>query len=67
MVNITMAIPEELHKLMKKHKEIKWTEVARQAIIRKATEMEAAKDPLRYYALKRLAEEGDDAEDLFEF
>ena len=67
MVNMTMAIPEELHKLMKKHKEIKWTEVAREAIIRKATEVEAAKDPLTHYMLKRLVEEGDDAEDLFEF
>jgi len=29
---MTLAIPEELHKIIKKHKEIKWTEIARQAI-----------------------------------
>ena len=32
MTNMTLAIPEELHKLMRKHKHIKWSEVARKAI-----------------------------------
>lgn len=64
---MTMAIPTQLHKLMKKHPEIKWTEVARQAIEKKAMLIEAEKDPLRYYALKRWAEEGEDAHELFEF
>ena len=32
MTNMTLAIPEELHKLMRRHKHIKWSEVARQAI-----------------------------------
>jgi hypothetical protein len=32
MVNITLSIPEELHQLIKKHNEIKWSEVARQAM-----------------------------------
>jgi hypothetical protein len=32
MTNMTLAIPEELHKIMKKHSEIKWSEVARKAI-----------------------------------
>jgi hypothetical protein len=67
MVNVTLSVPEKTHKVMKKHKEIRWTEVARQAIIKKANEIELAKDPLRYHSLKRLAKEGDDAEKLFEF
>ncbi len=33
MSNITLSIPEEIHKVMKKHKEVKWSEVARKAII----------------------------------
>ena len=33
-----MAIPKELHDKMKKHSEIKWTEIARQAIEEKAKE-----------------------------
>lgn len=32
MVNVTLAVPEELHKIMKKHPEVKWSEVARQAM-----------------------------------
>jgi len=65
---MTMAIPEQLHKIMKKHPEVKWTEVARQAIKQKAMLVEMAeKDPFRLYAYKRLAEEGEDAEKLFKF
>lgn len=67
MVNMTMAIPKELHDIMKKHAEIKWTEVARQAIKKKAELLEAEKDPWRTYAYKRWAEEGEDAHELFEF
>ena len=32
MVNLTLAVPEDLHRIMKSHPEIKWSEVARQAI-----------------------------------
>ena len=32
MVNITLSVPEELHEIMKKYPEIKWSEVARQAM-----------------------------------
>ncbi|MFO8077980.1 MAG: hypothetical protein R6U21_05010 [Thermoplasmatota archaeon] len=37
---MTLAIPEELHQIMKKHKEIKWTEVARQALWERANRLE---------------------------
>ena len=33
MGNITLSIPNEILKQMKKHKEIKWSEVARQKIV----------------------------------
>ena len=32
MPNITLALPEDVYKIMKKHKEIRWSEIARQAI-----------------------------------
>lgn len=32
MVNMTIAIPKELHNKMKRHNEIKWSEIARRAI-----------------------------------
>jgi hypothetical protein len=37
---MTLAIPEELSDLMKKHDEIKWSEVARKAMWDKATKLE---------------------------
>ncbi|MEK6953964.1 MAG: hypothetical protein AABX01_03080 [Candidatus Micrarchaeota archaeon] len=40
MVNMTLAIPDDLDKLIRRHSEIKWTEVARRAIKEKATELE---------------------------
>ena len=32
MVNVTFAVPEELHKIMRHHPEIKWSEIARKAL-----------------------------------
>jgi hypothetical protein len=32
MTNVTLAVPEELRRVMKAHPEIKWSEVARQAM-----------------------------------
>ncbi|MDG6995214.1 MAG: hypothetical protein JRN52_04750 [Nitrososphaerota archaeon] len=40
MPNVTLAVPDELHKLMKKHPEIKWTEIARHAMKEYATKLE---------------------------
>ena len=40
MTNMTLAVPQELHKIMRKHVEIKWSEVARQALWDKARKLE---------------------------
>ena len=40
MPNVTLAVPEELHKIMKNHPEIKWTEVARNAMKEYAMRLE---------------------------
>ncbi len=40
MTNMTLAIPEDLHKLMRKHAHIKWSEIARQAIREEANKLE---------------------------
>jgi hypothetical protein len=34
MANMTLALPEELHRKMRKHPEIRWAEVVRRAIAR---------------------------------
>ena len=37
---MTLAVPEELHNIMKKHQEVKWSEVARQAMWEQAKKLE---------------------------
>ena len=44
MVNVTLSVPEKLHKVMKSHPEIKWSEIARQAIWRYAERLELLDD-----------------------
>jgi hypothetical protein len=40
MTNMTLAIPEDLHGIMRKHNEIKWSEIARQALWNHAKKIE---------------------------
>ena len=40
MVNMTLAVPNELSKTMKKHTEIKWSEIARRAMWEHARKLE---------------------------
>jgi hypothetical protein len=35
MANITLSIPNEIHKQMKHFSEVKWSEIARKAIVEK--------------------------------
>jgi len=52
MVNVTLSVPKEVHKEMKKHPEIRWSEVARQAIIKKIGDMKLLDKLLRKSRLK---------------
>ena len=40
MANMTLAVPEELKKMMEKHNDIKWSEVARRAMWEYARKLE---------------------------
>jgi hypothetical protein len=40
MPNITLSIPEEIHIIMKKHREMRWSEVARKAIVEEVKKIE---------------------------
>lgn len=40
MPNITLSVPENLHELMRKHRQIRWSEIARRAIEFEAKKME---------------------------
>lgn len=44
MANMTLAIPDQLHKMMKEHPEFRWSEVARKAFVKKLKEAELADD-----------------------
>jgi len=46
MTHITLSIPEELYRLMKKHREINWSEVARRAILEKLLAIKAGEEVL---------------------
>jgi hypothetical protein len=40
VVNVTFAVPEELHEIMRRHPEIKWSEIARKAMWKYAQKLE---------------------------
>jgi predicted CopG family antitoxin len=40
MANITLSVPDDLHRKMKKYSEIRWSEVARKAIQKKVRDLE---------------------------
>lgn len=40
MPNVTLSIPEKLHEKMKKHSEIRWSEVVRKSISEKIEDLE---------------------------
>jgi hypothetical protein len=44
MVNVTLAVPEQLYKKMKSRPEFKWSEVARQAIQQKIEDADLLDD-----------------------
>ena len=40
MANMTLSVPEELHKKLKQHTELKWSDIARQAFENKIKEID---------------------------
>jgi len=54
LVNVTFAVPEELHEIMRRHPEIKWSEIARKALWEYARKLELMERIVRE---SRLSEE----------
>lgn len=52
MANLTLSIPKDIHEEMQKHPEIKWSEVARQAIAKKIRDLKALDKILKKSTLK---------------
>lgn len=62
MTNLTLAIPDELHKKMKGFSEIRWSEVARRAIEQKVNDLEivekiASKSKLTKKDVEKISEQ----------
>ena len=61
MVNITLSIPEELHKKMKSFSEIRWSEIARKALEQRINDLEimekiASKNKLTKDDIEKISE-----------
>lgn len=61
MANITLSIPDKIHKIMKKHKEMRWSEVARAAIVEQIARLDlmdsiASKSKLRMKDIEEINE-----------
>ena len=52
MANLTLSIPDELHEEMRKHPEIRWSEVARQALRKKLEDLRRLDALLKSRTLK---------------
>ena len=39
MTNLTLSVPDDLYEEMRKHPEIRWSEVARQALVKKLDDL----------------------------
>lgn len=65
---MTMAIENKMHKKMKAHPEVKWTEVARKAFEKKLEELEEEKMLWMKHAHEHAVKRGwSEAHELFEF
>lgn len=56
MPHITLSIPDSIYRLMRKYKEVNWSEVARKAIIRRLLSMKASREGLTREELAVLLE-----------
>ncbi len=68
MVNMTMAVPKEIHVRMKEHSEVKWAEVARKAFEEKLERLDHEEKAWKEYAQKHALKRGwSEAHELFKF
>ena len=67
MVNMTLAVSDEMHLRMKKYSEIKWTEVARKAILTKLDALENEKKEWQKASAKHALKNWDGADELIKY
>ncbi len=59
MVNITLSIPDDMYKFMKKYPELRWSEVARKSISEKLKDLQLLEDLKDCEEGERAIERGD--------
>ncbi len=52
MANLTLSVPDDLYEEMKRHPEIRWSEVARQALAKKLEDLRRLETLLRESELR---------------
>ena len=58
MPNLTLSVPEDLYRRMRRHPDVKWTEVARRAFAEHVTSLERKREgKIRMGELRRIVEE----------
>lgn len=65
VVNVTLSFPDEIYNKMKKHSEIKWTEIMRKAVIDFVEKLE--QDEFKKYSYKKSTKDWSEASELFKF
>jgi len=67
MAHITLSIPDQLYKIMKKYKEVNWSEVARRAIVETLLRLKASDEGLTLEELSMLLELREMKEEVREY
>jgi hypothetical protein len=65
MANVTFSIPDELYHYMKQHKEIRWSVIVHDSVRKYLEKLDRNDDFFDKYAVKKLFEDGDEANELF--
>ncbi len=66
MTNVTFSLPNETYAFMKKYNEVKWSVVVQKSINQYIAKLEQDEDFLEKYSVKKLFEEGEEADAIFD-
>lgn len=65
MTNVTFSLPTETYVFMKKYNEVRWSVVVQKAINQYVAKLEQDDNFLEKYSVKKLFEEGEEADAIF--
>jgi len=65
MTNVTFSLPSETYLFMKKYNEVRWSVVVQKAINQYIAKLEQDENFIEKHAMKKLFEEGEEANAIF--